>query len=106
MYPGQRGGRLTSARKIVLPLIILIGAVSFAGYLRATKPPVVRKPVQERVWVVAVSPISFKTVQPDLKLYGEVVAGRKVELRPLVSGRVIKVGTNFVTGGSSPRAIC
>lgn len=99
-----KSGRLSRgaamARKIVLPLVIVAGAVSFAGYLRATKPPVERKAVQERVWVISAASVSFRTVQPDLKLYGEVVAGRKVELRPLVSGRVVKVGTNFVTGGT------
>ena len=97
--PRKRTRWAAFARKSVLPFVILLGAVSFAGYLRATKPPVERKAPQERIWVVAAAPVTFATVRPDLKLYGEIVAGRKVELRPLVAGRVVAVGSNFVTGG-------
>ena len=45
-------------------------------------------------------PVAIADVRPDLRLLGEVVAGRSVELRPLVSGRVIEVGENYVEGGT------
>lgn len=87
------------ARKVLLPLVILVVAVSFAGYLRATRPPIKRSPIEERVWVVSAIPVSFQDIQPKLRLYGEIVAGRKVDLRPLVGGRIVAVGPDFSTGG-------
>ena len=39
-------------------------------------------------------------VQPDLRLYGEIVAGREVDLRALVPGEVVMVANSFVDGGS------
>jgi len=87
------------ARKVLLPVLILVIAVSFAGYLRATRPPVKRNPIEERVWVVSATPIKFEDIQPKLRLYGEIVAGRKVDLRPLVGGRIVGVGPNFAAGG-------
>lgn len=91
--------RIGFAGKLLLPLLILGGAVAFAGYLRATRPPVDRTSVQERVWTVSAVPVAVTEEQPELRLFGEVVAGREVELRPLVSGRIVEVGPNFVDGG-------
>jgi len=99
---GPRSSRNTlgrRARKILLPVVILVVAVSFAGYLRATRPPIKRSPIEERVWVVSAIPVSFQDIQPKLRLYGEIVAGRKVDLRPLVGGRIVAVGPDFATGG-------
>ncbi|MDH3235491.1 MAG: hypothetical protein OEQ29_18375, partial [Alphaproteobacteria bacterium] len=84
---------------MLLPIMILVVAVSFAGYLRATRPPVKRNPVQERVWVVSAQSVKYQDVQPKLRLYGEIVAGRKVDLRPLVGGRIVAVGQSFSIGG-------
>ncbi|MHA1537489.1 MAG: efflux RND transporter periplasmic adaptor subunit [Alphaproteobacteria bacterium] len=86
-------------RKIVLPLVIVALGVGFAGYLRATKPPVARNPALERVWIVSAQPVVLTNVQPKLRLYGEIVAGRKVDLRPLVAGRIVAVGSKFAAGG-------
>ncbi len=87
------------AVKIALPLVILATGLAFAGYLRATRPPLERNSVEERVWVVSAAEVRITDVQPELNLFGEVVAGREVELRPLVAGRVIEVGDGFVDGG-------
>jgi len=95
----SRGGFGRRARKVLLPVLILVVAVSFAGYLRATRPPVKRNPVHERVWVVSALSVKYQDIQPNLRLYGEIVAGRKVDLRPLVGGRIVAVGPSFSTGG-------
>lgn len=84
---------------IVLPIAILAAALIGAGVLKATRPQVEPKPAQERVWTVATVPATPADVRPELQLFGEIVAGREVELRPLVAGRVIEVGPNFVEGG-------
>ncbi|MCZ6860521.1 MAG: efflux RND transporter periplasmic adaptor subunit [Alphaproteobacteria bacterium] len=96
---GKMIPRRRRVRKILLPLAIIAMGMAFAGYLRATRPPVERNPVRERVWIVSAMPVVLSNVQPNLRLYGEIVAGRKVDLRPLVAGRIVAVGAKFAAGG-------
>lgn len=89
----------TRALKVVLPVVILAAAAAAAMALVATRPEVERKPVPERAWTVSAITVAIEDVRPELTLLGEVVAGRSVELRPLVGGRVVEVGKNYVEGG-------
>lgn len=85
--------------KVVLPILIL-GAFTAGAYaLVKTKPEPERRPAPEKSWVVETETVRFEDVRPELTLFGEVVAGRKVDLRPLVAGRIVEVGPNFVEGG-------
>ncbi len=84
---------------IGVPVAIIAIAVAAAGYLRATRPEVVSKPAQERVWPVETMPVRVGGQQPDWTLYGKVLAGREVELRPLVAGSVVGVGAQYRDGG-------
>jgi multidrug efflux pump subunit AcrA (membrane-fusion protein) len=84
---------------IAVPVLILVLA-SFGTYtLWASKPEPVRRPAPEKTWVVETMNVRFGDETPALKLFGEVVAGRKVDLRPLVAGRIVDVGENFLEGG-------
>lgn len=84
---------------IAVPMLILAMA-SFGTYtLWASKPEPARRPAPEKTWVVETMNIQFGDETPALKLFGEVVAGRKVDLRPLVAGRIVNVGQNFLEGG-------
>ena len=85
--------------KTAVPVAILGAAYLAFQYMMATKPPVVRKPVEEKVFFVDTVTASNATVVPQLVLYGNIVAGREVELRPLVSGRVVRVAKTFSDGG-------
>lgn len=85
--------------KAALPVAVIAAAVLVAGLLWANKPPFEPKPAQEKVWTVAAVPVIHADVQPVMRLYGEIIAGREVELRPLVEGRVVEVGADFVDGG-------
>lgn len=85
--------------KLALPLVILLVAVAIAGYLRATRPGIETQPPEERAWPVAAVAVTVADEQPDIDVFGAIVAGREVELRPLVAGHVIEVGPNFVEGG-------
>ena len=86
--------------KIVLPLIALTVAVGIAEIFIATKPELAREPVRERIWVVAAQTVAFEDVRPMMHLFGEVIAGREVDLRALVAGPVVEVGPNFIEGGT------
>ena len=85
--------------KTAVPVAVLGAAYLAFQYMMATKPPVVRKPVEEKVYFVDAVTASKATVVPQLVLYGNIVAGREVELRPLVSGRVVRVAKTFSDGG-------
>lgn len=84
---------------IVVPIgILMAGAGSFA-YLKATKPELVAQPQPEKEWTVSAIPVEISDVRPTLDVFGQIVAGRSVELRPLVSGQIIRVGDDYVEGG-------
>lgn len=85
--------------KVVLPVGLLAASLAGAGYLRATKPAVEPQPAVERVWTVSAEPVRFADHQPTLQLYGEVVAGRDVTLRPLLAGEVVETSPKLVEGG-------
>ena len=104
--PAKKGGFLrTVGRGVVLllktavPVAVLGAAYLGFQYMLATKAPVVRKPVEEKVYFVDTVTASKATVVPRLLLYGNIVAGRQVDLRPLVSGRVVRVARTFSDGG-------
>jgi len=96
----RRSPLVVRVAKVVLPLVIIAAALAFVGYLYNTRPPVARNAVEERVWIVSAVPAAIADVQPELRLYGEITAGREVELRPLVAGRVVEVGANYVDGAA------
>ena len=85
--------------KVALPLAIVAVAVLGAMYMANTGPRVEPQPPRERTWAVAAVPATPVDVRPEMRLFGDIVAGREVELRPLVAGRVVAVGANFVEGG-------
>ncbi|MDH3582292.1 MAG: hypothetical protein OEM91_16935, partial [Hyphomicrobiales bacterium] len=74
--------------QLLLPLALLAGAYATYSYLKATKPEAAKRPPRETVYSVELHPVVFKDHQPELTLYGTTVAGRQVELRSLVAGRV------------------
>jgi len=86
-------------RKVLFPIGLLLGAILIAGWLRVTKPVSPANPTTERVWTVDVLPVAFLDVQPEMRLFAQIVAGREVHLRSLVSGVVETVGLNFANGG-------
>ncbi len=109
--PGGRAGRGTGApalsgpekpRSIVrrfLPLIILALAAVAVWVLMVSRPQFTPEPVEERVWTVQAQSVVFSDIQPELQVFGEVVAGRLVELRALVAGEILETGRGFREGG-------
>ena len=85
--------------KVAVPVAVLGGAFLVFQYMMDTRPEVVRKPVAEKVYFVDTVTASKRTIVPRLVLYGNIVAGREVELRPLVTGRVVRVAKSFSDGG-------
>ena len=90
---------LRNSARILIPILVLCGAVTGYVYIVWTKPVTVPKPAEERVWTVATVAALPRDVQPEIKAFGQIFAGRQVELRPLVEGRVAETGPGFVEGG-------
>jgi len=86
------------ARTVVVPGIILVLAVATFAWLRATRSEARPEPARERVWAVAAERIRPVDVQPPVSAFGEVIAGRVADLRPLVSGRLVEVADELVEG--------
>ena len=68
------------------------------NHLLSTKPEIKKRGKTAQVWPVDVVELNFKNHQPELRLFGETVAGRQVELRALVAGEVIKTGEGLREG--------
>ena len=96
----EKGSPVRAAfRKRLLPLSI--AAVSILGIylLMATRSELSPVELSEQTWPVTVIVADHQDVRPQVKLFGEVVADRSSELRPLVAGQVIKLGEGFLEGG-------
>lgn len=85
--------------KIIAPIAVLSLSFLVAGIFAATAPDLAPALPQERVWTVSATQVEIQDIQPDLRLFGEVVAGREIELRALVSGEVLEAGKGFKEGG-------
>jgi len=86
-------------KSVALPVTIIFVTAGLIFVLMATRPVLEQVEVPERVWPVDVVQADYPLVEPDLELFGEVVAGRLSELRPLVNGLIIEVGPGFEEGG-------
>lgn len=89
---------LKGGLKTILPLTALFVGVTSFMVLKSNKPAPPKPVKREVVQPVRTQEIKLASHQPGLRLYGEVKAGRKVELRALVAGKVLKTGVNFREG--------
>jgi RND family efflux transporter MFP subunit len=80
------------------PLLIILAAVVIIVLLLVTRPRLEPVLLEERVWPVQVAEVFRRDEQPELELFGQVVAGRRSELRALVPGRIVNAGPNFSEG--------
>lgn len=85
--------------KILLPILLIAASLAGANYLRATKPEVAAAPEAEPVWNVRAVTVERRDHQPKLDLYGELVVGRAVTIRPKVAGEVIDASKKLREGG-------
>ena len=84
--------------KTLLPVMALLVGVSAYKALVANRPAPPIHVKREAVHPVRTKAIHLASHQPALKLYGEIKAGRQVELRALVAGKVLKTGGSFREG--------
>ncbi|MEE4184874.1 MAG: efflux RND transporter periplasmic adaptor subunit [Gammaproteobacteria bacterium] len=97
---GRLSGVLARIKRpqFFLPVLIVVAAAVAISLLMATRPKLQPVVNEERVWPVEVVKVQRGDVQPMLELFGEVVSGRRSELRALVPGAIVAVGPNFREG--------
>lgn len=90
---------LRAGGQFVLMMLILSGGFFGMTALIASKPEKPERPIFPRVYTVETIVAKTANHQPKIFLYGEVVAGRSVDLRSLVSGQVTSVSQKLKSGG-------
>lgn len=86
--------------RYLLPVLLIGAAMLIAIYLRETRPDVPITEQKEREWPVAVVRAELAQATPEICTYGSIVAGRKLDLRPLVAGEIIKISEEMIDGGT------
>ncbi len=79
---------------------ILFGAYQGMRYFIMTKPDVPTRPLRETVYAVETAKVEVGDYAPKLRLYGEIVAARSVDLRALVGGEIVEVSDGLRAGAS------
>ena len=82
------------------PLLIVLVTAVVIVLMIITRPRTASVDLPERVWPVDVVVLSKADYQPTLELFGQVVAGRRSELRSRVPGPIVEVGRNFREGAA------
>ena len=86
-------------RRILGPVFVIgVAMVIFYGMV-LTAPEPAPSEVKENSWPVSVIPVDYQDVQPVIRVYGEVVARRAVDIQPLVGGQILEVWDDFKEGG-------
>lgn len=82
----------------LIALMVIAGGVAGFSYLKNTKAEAKPRPARERVWIVPGVKAVYQTIQPQIRAYGTLVAGRSIDLRPLVTGQLIDVSARMQDG--------
>jgi multidrug efflux system membrane fusion protein len=88
-----------NALRVLLPILVLAAAFGVYQWLKSTRPEVQTQVPQEAIRPVSAVAVTRSTYQPTLRIYGETVAGREVELRALVAGKVVEASPALSDGG-------
>lgn len=88
-----------SAQLLLMALVLGIGFLATMRLVN-TKPEVEKRPVFPTVYTVETLVAEAEDHQPIITLYGEVLAGRSVDLRSLVSGEITSISPKLRSGGN------
>ncbi len=86
-------------KRVVLPLLILIGGFGLAAVIVMTGPTLEQKAPPDNAPLVRIWQAQQQTVQLTIQAHGTVLPRTESDLVPEVSGRVIRMSQNLVSGG-------
>lgn len=84
--------------QIVLPVALVAGSLVAAQRLIATAPKVPERPRQEIVYPVETALVAIAPQAAKVRLFGDVVAGRTVDLRVQATGEVMAIHPRLAVG--------
>jgi len=97
--PRRRFNILAVGWRVLVALAILIGAGVVAQSMIQSRPEPPERRARERSFTVAAEMPVSGTFSPEIGAFGEVVAGRTIEVRSQVSGEAVAVSPNLAVGG-------
>lgn len=91
--------------RALFPLAIVGVAVLVSAWFITSRPSAQPKPPAEQVWPVRSVSVTAADVQPEIKVFGEILATREGAIRALVTGRLLELNPafrdgNFITAGT------
>jgi len=90
---------MNKALKVVLPILVIIGALVVSALLFLSRPKVERHPVEIKQPLVSVIPVYSKALSIPVSTRGTVTPGTEISLTSEVSGQVLSVSNHFANGG-------
>ena len=96
--PPARKGLLRPLVQFALMALVLAGAWTTMEYMAASRPERAPRPFAPLVYTVDTTAVVRADNRPDIRLYGQVDAGRSVDLRAAVSGDVVEIHPDLVAG--------
>ncbi|MEH6455423.1 MAG: HlyD family efflux transporter periplasmic adaptor subunit [Cocleimonas sp.] len=84
--------------KVIIPILVLVGAGLFGKFLLATGPEAKKRPFVQRLPVVEVLPLKAQSYTVYIQASGIVTAGTQSNLVSEVSGRIVSTSDNFNEG--------
>ncbi len=94
------GKTLLAILQAILMIAILAGSYFMAKRMIDGKPEAKKRPAFKTVYTVKTVTAKQSDNQPKFISYGQTVAARTVELRPLVSGEIVKINPNLRGGAA------
>ncbi|MFA6051756.1 MAG: efflux RND transporter periplasmic adaptor subunit [Methylobacter sp.] len=85
--------------KILLPLALLLTGIACAGAVIATRPQMIPQTPNTQVPLVTVIQVEPQTLRLNVHSQGVVTPRNEIDLIPEVSGKIIQLHPDFVTGG-------
>lgn len=82
----------------LIAMAIVFGASVVMQRMLAEKEPPRQRPVREQVFTVETVSVQRGDFQPDIQVYGTIVAGNMIELRTELSGPLVRVNPQLRSG--------
>lgn len=90
---------MARVRRAILPLAVLLGGISIAAFLVASRPQAQQQAAEDPIVLVRVQTAELRSHRVAIPVMGVVRAEREVSLAPEVSGRIIQQSDRLVDGG-------
>jgi multidrug resistance efflux pump len=96
----KRANILGVGLRILVAAAILAGAGYYSNTLVSDQPEPVQRQQRERSFTIAVIEPQMATFTPHIESFGQIVAGRSIDIRARASGEAVEVSPSLVAGGS------